>query len=129
MAGTDRKAEFGGRTPEMATTDQTNPLRATSFLVQIDGITRSRFVSVDGLGSEVDVVEERDGTDLRHSHKIPGTTHTENLVLRWRADDNRELAVWYHQHIVDGQADRRNLSIILLDETGNARIRWNVIAA
>jgi phage tail-like protein len=112
----------------MAMSPQTDPLRATNFLVEIDGITRSRFVSVTGLGSEVDVVEEREGTDPRHSHKVAGTTHTQNLVLRWPSDDNTELTDW-HQRIREGQPDRRNVSIVLLDETGSARIRWNVIAA
>src|SRR5579859_919646 len=83
----------------MALSAQTDPLRATNFLVEIDGITRSRFFSVSGLGSEVDVVEEREGTDPRHSHKVAGTTHTQNLVLRWPSDDNTELTDW-HQRIL-----------------------------
>jgi phage tail-like protein len=112
----------------MATSNQIDPLRAADFLVEIDGITRTRFISVDGLGSEVDVVEERDGADPRHSHKVAGSTHTRNIVLRWPADDDRELSDWY-QVIVDGQTDRRNGSVILLDDTGNPKIRWNFVDA
>ena len=112
----------------MATGAIKDPYGNYNFLVEIDGITRSRFVSVSGLGSEVDVVEEREGTDPRHSHKVAGATHTENLVLRWPSDDNTELTDW-HQRILEGQPDRRNVSIVLLDETGSARIRWNIVAA
>jgi phage tail-like protein len=112
----------------MATSNPTDPLRAANFLVEIDGITRTHFISVDGLGSEVDIVEEREGTDPRRSHKVAGAAHTRNLILRWPTDDDRELSDW-HQVILDGQTDRRNGSIILLDDTGNARIRWNFVEA
>jgi phage tail-like protein len=100
------------------------PLRSTNFLVEIDGITRSRFTSVEGLESEVDVVEERTGSDAGHTQKIPGSTHTHNLILGWPTDGDRELNDWY-QRIVDGQLDRRNGSVVLLDNAGNARVRWN----
>lgn len=112
----------------MATSNPTDPLLAANFSVEIDGITRTHFISVDGLGSEVDVVEERDGADPRHSHKVAGATHTGNIILRWAADDDRELSDW-HQDIVAGQTDRRNGSIILLDDTGNPTIRWNFVEA
>ena len=108
----------------MPTNPQTEPLRSANFLVEIDGVTRSRFTSVEGLESEVDVIEEREGYVPRQTQKVPGSTHTHNLVLRWPTDDDRELNDWY-QRILDGQLDRRNGSIILLDETGNARVRWN----
>lgn len=105
----------------------TVPLPSANFRVEIDGIVRSRFTSVEGMGSEVDVVEEREGSDPRHSHKVPGSVHTHNLVLRWPTDDNRELNDW-HQHILDGQADRRQGAIVLLDQAGNERVRWNFVA-
>ena len=105
-----------------------DPLLSANFRVEIDGIVRSRFLSVDGLGSDVDVIEEREGADPRHSHKVAGSTHTQNLVLRWPTDDDRQLNDWY-QHILDGQPDRRSGSIILLDEAGNDRVRWNFTEA
>jgi phage tail-like protein len=112
----------------MPSNPQAEPLRSANFRIEIDGITRSRFISVDGLESEVDVIEEREGSDRRHSQKVPGSTHTQNLVFRWPTDDDRELNDWY-QRILDGQLDRRNGSIVLLDDAGNPRVRWNFINA
>jgi phage tail-like protein len=109
-------------------TPRAEPLRSANFLVEIDGIMRTRFISVNGLESDVDIIEEREGTDPRHSRKLPGPTHTQNLVLRWPTDDDRELNDW-HQRVVDGQVDRRNGSIILLDDAGTPRIRWNFVSA
>jgi phage tail-like protein len=112
----------------MPTNPQADPLRSANFLVEIDGITRTRFTLVAGLESDVDVVEEREGSSPRHTQKVPGSAHTQNLVLRWPTDDDRELNDWY-QRILDGQLDRRNGSIILLDETGSARVCWNFVNA
>ena len=104
-------------------TNQPELLRTANFLVEIDGITRTRFTSVEGLESDVDVVEERQGSDPRHTQKVPGAMHTNNLVLRWPTDNDRELNDWY-QSILDGQLDRRNGSIILLDAASNPTVRW-----
>ena len=112
----------------MAPGAPTDPLPSTNFLVEIDGITRSRYTSVNGLGSELDVIDERDGSDPRVTHKAPGATHIEKLILRWPTDDDRELSDWY-QRMLDGQLDRRNGSIILLDRSGTPRVRWNFVAA
>jgi phage tail-like protein len=104
------------------------PLRSANFLVEIDGITRNRFTAVEGLESHVDVVEERQGSGPRHPQKVPGSVHTANLILRWPTDEDRELNDWY-QRIADGQADRRSGSVTLLDEAGNAVVRWAFVNA
>jgi phage tail-like protein len=108
--------------------DQAEPLPSANFVVEIDGIIRSHYLSVSGLLSEVDVIEERDGADPRHSRKVPGSSHIHNLVLCWPTDDDRELNTWY-QSVLDGQPVRRNGSIILFDGTGTPRVRWNFVNA
>jgi phage tail-like protein len=110
----------------MPANPQPGPLRSANFLVEIDGITRTRYRSVEGLESDVDVVEVREGGGP--TQKASGSVHSHNLILRWPTDQDRELNDWY-QRIVDGQPDRRNGSIVLLDNAGNPVVRWNFINA
>ena len=47
-----------------------------------------------------------------------------NITLKWGLTDSRELYDWYRS-IVNGTIDRRNGSIIVLDNAGKEKIRWN----
>ena len=51
-----------------------------------------------------------------------------NLTLRWGTTDDAELWQW-RQKAADGLVERKNGSIVLLDEAGEEKIRWNFVAA
>jgi len=108
----------------MATGDRKDPFRAYNFLVEIDGITRAGFRECSGLDSSQEPISYREGTDPRHTRHLPGLVKYSNITLKWGITDDSELWDW-RQKAVDGKVERKNGSIVLLDDTGEEKIRWN----
>jgi phage tail-like protein len=101
-----------------------DPYKAFNFRVEIEGIARAAFSEVGGLESETAVIEYRVGGEPRTVHKLPGLTKYANIVLRRGITQDPELWNW-RQSVVQGNVDRRNGSIFLLDDDGTEVVRWN----
>ena len=109
----------------MATGDRRDPYRAFNFQLEIDGIPLGAFSECSGLTAEVAAVDYREGTDLQPNvRKLTGlTTFTEITMKRGFTKDD-SLWVWYN-NIFAGVADRRNVTIILMDEEHKPVLRWH----
>ena len=101
-----------------------DPFKAFNFRVEIGGITRAAFSEVSGLESETVVIEYRAGGEPTTVRKLPGLTKYANIVLRRGITQDAELWNW-RQTVVQGNVDRRNGSIILLDDALTELVRWN----
>jgi phage tail-like protein len=102
-----------------------DPFRSFNFLVEIDGLTAAAFSEVSGLTAEGDAVEYREGTDpVNTVRKLPGLRKYANLMFKRGYTQDATLWQWY-QRIADGQNDRRNGSVVLLNEAHDAVMRWN----
>ncbi|HEX7313606.1 MAG TPA: phage tail protein [Pyrinomonadaceae bacterium] len=112
----------------MPTGNRVDPYRGFNFLVEIDGITRAGFQECSGLDATIDVTEYREGADPNHKRKLTGLNSFSNITLKWGVTDSGELWKW-HQTALDGKAERKNGSIILMDEAGNEKLRWNFLNA
>lgn len=102
-----------------------HPYAGFNFRVEIDGIATSSFAEVCGLGSETAVIEYRTGgAHTNMSLKLPGLTTFTNIVLK--RGITRDTALWqWRKSIVDGNLDRRNGRIVMLDETHNPVLSWS----
>jgi phage tail-like protein len=102
-----------------------HPYTVFNFRVEIDGIAAASFAEVCGLESETAVIEYRTGDARTNtSLKLPGLTTFANIVLK--RGITRDTALWqWRKAIVDGNPDRRNGSIVMLDETHNPVLRWS----
>ncbi|MFZ6756239.1 phage tail protein [Undibacterium sp. Ji50W] len=105
-----------------------DPYKNFRFLLEIDGLTQAGFSDCSGFGSDVEVVEYREGGDASTVRKLPGKSSFPDLTLKWGITDSRELYDW-HQGILDGKLQRKNGSIILLDDLGQEKVRWNFFGA
>ena len=112
----------------MATAVRNDPYGNYNFLVEIDGITRAAFHEVSGFDSTIDVIEHREGGDNISPRKLPGQTKYSNIVLKWGLAVDTDLVTW-HQQAVDGDIQRKNGSIVLLDRRGQEVARWNFVNA
>jgi phage tail-like protein len=101
-----------------------DPYKAFNFRVEIDGVARAAFREVGGLESETAVIEYRVGGEPTTVRKLPGLTKYANIVLRRGITQDAELWNW-RQTVVQGNVDRRNGSVILLDDDGTEVLRWN----
>jgi phage tail-like protein len=115
----------------MATGDRNDPYRGFNFRIEIVGTSEAvaAFREVSGLTNTIDPVEYRVGNshDL-HVKKLFGLRKAANVVLRRGITQNGELWAWYRQ-IVNGVEDRRNGSIVMLDEQYADVLRWNFYEA
>ena len=110
----------------MANGNLISPNANFNFLVELDGITRAAFHKCSGFNSTVDVIEHAEGGSLSPI-KLPGMVRYANIVLEWGMTD-MELYQW-HLTVVQGNIQRKNGSIILLDRAGNPVGRWDFTQA
>lgn len=108
----------------MAVGNRKDPYRGYRFLVEIDSITRGGFRECSGLDSTQDPVEYREGTDAPTPRKLPGIVKFSNISLKWGISDDKELWDW-RKKAMDGTVERKSGSIVLQDEAGTEKVRWN----
>ncbi|MDD1713560.1 MAG: phage tail protein [Methanoregulaceae archaeon] len=112
----------------MPTGKRVDPYRGFNFLVEIDGISQAGFQECTGLDASTDPVDYREGADPNHVRKLPGLNKYSPITLKRGITDSDELWKW-RQTVIDGKIDRRNGSIVLLDDTGTEKLRWNFVNA
>ncbi len=109
----------------MATGVRKDPLKGYNFLVEIDGITRAGFRECSGLDSAQDPIEYREGNEkFLTVRKLTGLVKYSNISLKYGITDDQELWEW-RTKAVDGTVERKNGSIVLLDDVGEEKMRWN----
>ena len=101
-----------------------DPYRSFNFLVEIDGITQAGFQECSGLDSQTASIDFRLGDDPMHVRKLTGLNSFSAISLKRGITDSDELWRW-RQTVVDGKTERRNGSIVLVDEKGAEKLRWN----
>lgn len=100
------------------------PYRNFNFLVEIDGVERAGFSEAILPTAELDVVEYREGADKTSvSRKLPGRLRLGNLVLRRGIAGDLTLWQWFAK-VADGDLERRNVAVILLDASRQPVRRW-----
>jgi phage tail-like protein len=108
----------------MAKPQRNDPYSAMNFLVELDGISVAAFRECSGLISELTVIEYRNGSDRGSPRKLPGMQKFTNITLKRGITKDRQLWDW-HKTALDGSVQRKNGSIMLLDESGQEVLRWN----
>src|SRR4051812_38771923 len=106
------------------TATREDPYRAYNFIVEIDSIAVAGFSEVGGLSGDGDVVEYREGTDVPLTvRKMPGLRKYANISLKKGYTTSRVLWQW-RLAIINGNVDRRNGAVVLLDEQRNRVAEW-----
>jgi len=107
-----------------ATGTRKDPTRGFHFQVEIQGIQRGGFREASGLDTTQDPIEYREGSDPITARKLPGLVKHSNIVLKWGHSDDHELFDWRND-VASGKLQRKNGSIIQLDDEGKEIGRWN----
>jgi phage tail-like protein len=107
-----------------------DPYRNFRFRVEIDGITTAAFSEATIPDSTTDPVDYREGTDPTYQRKLSGLTKFGNITLKKGLTDSMELYKWKKSVEEKGaMSARKNISLILVDEGGADKARWNIIEA
>jgi phage tail-like protein len=110
----------------MPTGTRVDPYRTFNFRLEIDGLTVGSFRECSGLAADGNSVDYREGTDIpRTVRKLIGLQTYPNITLKRGYTQNHELWDW-HNNIVNGIPDRRNGSVILMDEQRKDVLRWSL---
>jgi phage tail-like protein len=110
------------------------PYGAYNFLVELnDGSTSSSalggFSDVSGIGTEITLMEYRQGNDKENRvRKIPGLHKVSDVTLKRGIMGVTNFYEWINTTRRD-PTFRRNVSITLNDEQGNPVLRWNLLNA
>lgn len=109
----------------MATDKRDDPYRGYNFVLEIDNVPRGAFSEVGGLTAEGDSVDYREGTDLQSNvRKLMGMRKYANLTLKRGYTQDKTLWQWY-TNVMNGVPDRRNVTVVLLNERREAVLRWH----
>ncbi|SRR6266566_5185135 len=110
----------------MPTGKRKDPYRVFNFRLEIDGLTAGSFSECSGLSSDGNASDYREGTDVPLTNRrLMGLRNFANIILKRGYTDNTELWDWY-TNIMNGIPDRRNASIILMDEQRKDVLRWSI---
>ncbi len=114
----------------MATGKRIDPYRGFRFKVEIEGIQTAAFSEATVPDTSSDSVDYREGTDPPHQKKLSGLVKYGNITLKKGLTDSMELYNWRKTVEQSGAAKaRKNISLILVDEEGNNKARWDVVEA
>ncbi len=104
-----------------------DPYRQCRFRVEIDGITQAGFNECAFADTTTDPVEYREGNEPPRFRKLSGLTKYGNITLKWGIADSMDIYDWRQQVIdVGAEGNRKNISIILIDEAGDDKTRWDI---
>ncbi len=113
----------------MPPNQRNDPFRSFNFRLEIDNLQVGAFSDASGMTSEGDVVDYRTGVDVPlTTRKLPGLRKFGPITLKRGMLNDSSLWDWY-RNIATGQKDRRNGSVILMDEERNDVLRWHFEAA
>lgn len=98
------------------------------YKVEIDGLEAGGFSEASGFDASIDVIEYREGDMVQTPMKIPGLKKYGNITLKQGVADSMVMYEWMIGG-VEGEVDRKTITITILDETETAAASWQVINA
>jgi phage tail-like protein len=98
------------------------------FRLEIDGLEAGGFSEVSGFDASIDVIEYREGDMVQTPMKLPGLKKYGNITLKQGLTDSMVLYEWIITG-VEGEVDRKTITITVLDDAGEAAASWQVINA
>lgn len=99
--------------------------RASHFKVTLDEVEVAAFGVASGLSLQLEVLEHPEGGINDHLHKLVGPARWTPVVLAVGSSSSKELFDWIKASM-SGDIQRKNGSIIALDQKGDAIGRWNL---
>lgn len=107
---------------------ENDPLGGFNFLIETGGLLSAGFSECTGLNSETDPIDYREGNEDITVRKLPGLKKFANVTLKRGVAIGQDFFEW-RKSVMDGNIDRRDISIILLDEMRTEQVRYNLTNA
>jgi len=101
-----------------------DPYQVFNFLVEVEGILTGGFSECSGLGVETEILDFREGGQNDYVHRLAGPTKYPPLILKHGLTQIDGLWNW-HQDVTQGNINRKNGTIYLLDKQRIPVMYWN----
>ena len=105
-----------------------NPYPNHNFAVDIGTGDEIGFSEVELPSGEIEVIEYREGNEIGRTRKLPGLVTYPNVTLKRGINGYLALYNWW-KSARDGNIQRADVSITLLDERRQEVVRWNLSRA
>ena len=106
-----------------------DPYTAFNFFVEIEGLLVGGFSEVTGLQVQIDVEEYQEGGRNDFTHQLRGVTqYPQKLTLKHGLTDIESMWSWF-QDVAEGNIERKNGSIYLLDRQRLPAMWWDFLKA
>jgi phage tail-like protein len=102
----------------------TNPYGNYYFALEIGGVEVAHFMECSGLKTSSQVFEIEEGGLNSRTHKRPGQSRWENIVLRYATNTSIRLLQWRDTYLQDMFGDKKNGSITLKNNAGEPIRSW-----
>lgn len=110
----------------MPTSGRVDPFRTFNFRLEFNGQEIGGFSEVSGLMADGDAIDYREGSDPQlNVRKLPGLRKFGQVTLKRGYTTDKTLWEW-HNNISNGVVDRRDVTVVLLNETREAVLRWHI---
>jgi phage tail-like protein len=114
--------------PANVDTGREDPLVGFSFMLDVGGKIKGYFTEISGLGSENEVIEHKVMAKDKKEVvlKIPGRLKWGDIVCKRGITSSMDMWNW-RKEVEDGKVTgaRKNGSIVMFDQTGGEKARWN----
>ncbi len=104
------------------------PYAKFRYKVEIDGLEAGGFSEASGFDASIDVIEYREGDMVQTPMKLPGLKKYGNITLKQGVADSMVMYEWMIAG-VEGEVERKTITITILDETETATASWQVVNA
>jgi phage tail-like protein len=112
----------------MSEVDRREPPAAFRFRVELGGEVAGWFSEIGAIAIERAATALSQGGVNDHQEWLPGGLKRSSVTLR-RGIASEALWQWFSKGTYDGQVERRDVSIILLDGAGAVARRWELPGA
>jgi phage tail-like protein len=112
----------------METGVRVDPLMTRTFSVVVQEKELAYFSEVSGLEAHMEVFQYEEGGENRFIHQLPGRLKFANISLKQGIAHNEDLWLWF-KDVMNGNVQRKDVSIVLYDSRQNEKRRWNLIKA
>ncbi|MBI1407406.1 MAG: phage tail protein [Caulobacter sp.] len=106
---------------------RTDPYKGFRFRLEIQGLQIAGFSEATVPDMSIESTSYREGTDTV-TRKLSGQMSIGTLSLKRGLTDSMDLYNWFSSVSQLGAdvGGRKNVSVILVDEAGNDKVRWNM---
>ena len=105
-----------------------DPYRAFNFKLDVRGVSQGHFIACTGLSARVEIITYREAGSNEVVRKLPGRADYGPITLSWGLTTSVEMWEWF-QTSLHPPVRRQDISVIMLGDTGEEVLRWNLIRA